>query len=163
MKKSLVLSALIGLAGAAHADLAAGQRAADFDLPGLDGAHVRMSALRGKVVLLDFWASWCGPCKEELPQLERLKASYAQKGVAIVTVNIDNDRSNAARMAKQLGITLPVALDPEKTVASRYAPPTMPSSYVIDKGGVVRYVHEGFYGAKDVERFKKELDALLAR
>jgi thiol-disulfide isomerase/thioredoxin len=122
-----------------------------------------MSALRGKVVLLDFWASWCGPCKEELPQLERLKASYADKGVAIVTVNIDNDKANAMKMAHQLRITLPVALDPEKTVASKYSPPTMPSSYLIDKTGVVRYVHEGFYGAKDVERFKKELDALLAR
>jgi thiol-disulfide isomerase/thioredoxin len=161
--RNIVCMSLLFASGVASADLSAGQRASDFDLPGLEGARVHLASLRGKVVLVDFWASWCGPCREELPELEKLKATYAGKDVAIVTVNLDNERANALKMARQLKLTLPVGLDPEKTVASKYAPPTMPSSYVVDKAGVIRFVHEGFYGSKDVQKFKHEIDQLLAR
>lgn len=160
--KRTILGFALALSATATADVSAGQRAAEFNLPSLSGGNLSLASLKGKVVLLDFWASWCGPCKEELPELEKIKAAYAAKGVAVVTVNIDKDRENAQSMVKKLKLTLAVALDPSGGTAGKYGLPTMPSSYVVDKTGVVRYVHEGFRSG-DQEKMKRELDELLAK
>jgi peroxiredoxin len=163
MRASLYVLFLLAIAVPARAEVTQGKAAEDFSLPSLDGKKVSLSSLRGKVVLVDFWASWCGPCKQELPELEKLLKGYAGKDVAIITINLDKDKANAADMAKKLKITLPVGLDPDGKVAEKYEPPTMPSSYVVDKAGVVRHRHEGFRGADDIAQFKKEIDELLAR
>jgi peroxiredoxin len=155
-----LVAALLLAAAPAFAGVAKGQRAPDFSLPTLKGGRVSLAGLRGKVVLIDFWAQWCEPCKKELPQLQKLQQEFAAKDVVILTVNIDKSRENAERLAQQLGITLQVALDPAGSVAATYDLPKMPSSFVVDKKGIVRYVHEGFEGAGDVERFRKELDEL---
>jgi cytochrome c biogenesis protein CcmG, thiol:disulfide interchange protein DsbE len=159
MKKIMLALALLS-AGVAFAGVQKGQRAPEFSLPSLKGSTVSLSSLRGKVVLIDFWAQWCEPCKKELPQLDRLAKDYAQKGVVIVAVNIDKQRDNAARMVKQLGVSLDVLLDPAGSVAGAYDLPKMPTSFVVDKKGIIRYVNEGFDGPKDVDRFKQELDEL---
>jgi peroxiredoxin len=159
MRKLWVTLALC-VAGVAFAGVQKGQRAPEFSLPSLKGDTVALSSLRGKVVLIDFWAQWCEPCKKELPQLDQLAKQYAAKGVVIVAVNIDKQRDNAERMVKQLGVSLPVLLDPAGSVAGSYDLPKMPTSFVVDKKGIVRYVNEGFDGPKDVDRFKQELDAL---
>jgi peroxiredoxin len=161
--KKLVVAATLLAAGAAFAGVQKGQRAPEFSLPSLKGATVTLASLKGKVVLIDFWAQWCEPCKKELPQLDRLAREYAQKGVVIVAVNIDKQRENAERMVKQLGVSLPVLLDPAGSVAGTYDLPKMPTSFVVDKKGIIRYVNEGFDGPKDVERFKHELDELVAK
>jgi len=158
--KKLVFAAALLTAGAAFAAVQKGQRAPEFSLPSLAGSTVTLSSMKGKVVLVDFWAQWCEPCKKELPQLDRLAKQYAQKGVVIVAVNIDKQRENAERMVKQLGVSLPVLLDPAGSVAGTYDLPKMPTSFVIDKKGIVRFVNEGFDGPKDVDRFKQELDEL---
>ena len=147
-------------AAPAWAGVGRGQRAPEFALPTLKGGRVALSSLRGKVVLIDFWAQWCEPCKKELPQLDKLARDYAGRGVVILTVNIDKQRENAERMAKQLGLALDVLLDPAGSVASTYDPAKMPTSFVVDKKGIVRFVNEGFDGPADVERFRKELDEL---
>jgi len=159
MKKTIVALSLI-VAGVAFAGVGKGQRAPEFSLPSLSGSTVALSSMRGKVVLVDFWAQWCEPCKKELPQLDKLAKDYAGKGVVVVAVNIDKQRDNAERMVKQLGVSLPVLLDPAGSVAGSYDLPKMPTSFVIDKKGIVRYVNEGFDGPKDVDRFKQELDEL---
>ncbi len=159
MKKTIVALSLL-VAGVAFAGVGKGQRAPEFSLPSLQGSTVALSSMRGKVVLVDFWAQWCEPCKKELPQLDKLAKDYAGKGVVIVAVNIDKQRDNAERMVKQLGVTLPVLLDPAGSVAGTYDLPKMPTSFVIDKKGIVRFVNEGFDGPKDVDRFKQELDEL---
>ena len=162
MKKMILALALVG-AGVAFAGVQKGQRAPEFSLPSLKGSTVALSQLRGKVVLVDFWAQWCEPCKKELPQLDRLSKEYAPKGVVVLAINIDKQRDNAERMVKQLGLTLDVLLDPAGSVAGTYDLPKMPTSFVVDKKGIVRYVNEGFDGPKDVERFKHELDELVAK
>jgi cytochrome c biogenesis protein CcmG/thiol:disulfide interchange protein DsbE len=159
MKKTIVAAALL-MAGVAFAGVGKGQRAPEFSLPSLSGSTVSLASLRGKVVLIDFWAQWCEPCKKELPQLDKLSKEYAGKGVVIVAVNIDKQRENAERMVKQLGVSLPVLLDASGSVAGSYDPPKMPSSFVVDKKGIVRFVNEGFDGPKDVDRFKQQLDEL---
>lgn len=137
-----------------------GQRAPDFSLPSLSGGKMELAHLRGRVVLVDFWAQWCEPCKRELPELEKLHRKYAQK-VVVLGISIDKQRENAARMVRQLGLTFPVLFDPAGTVAAVYDLPKMPSSYVVDARGVVRFVHEGFEGGADVTRFEHELDELV--
>jgi peroxiredoxin len=159
MKKLVGVLALL-IAGAAFAGVQKGQRAPEFSLPSLSGSKVALSSLRGKVVVVDFWAHWCEPCKKELPQLDRLGKQYAQKGVVVLAVNIDEQRGDAERMVKQLGVSMDVLLDPARSVAGTYDLPKMPTSFVIDKKGLVRYVNAGFDGAKDVDRFKQELDEL---
>ena len=159
MKMSIIALSLF-VAAAAFAGVGKGQRAPEFSLPSLKGSTVTLSSLKGKVVLIDFWAQWCEPCKKELPQLDRLSKEYAQKGVVIVAVNIDKQRENAERMVKQLGVSLQVLLDPAGSVAGTYDLPKMPTSFVVDKKGIVRFINEGFDGPKDVDRFKQELDEL---
>jgi peroxiredoxin len=144
----------------AHARVQKGQHAPNFNLPTLKGGRASLSALAGKVVVLDFWAQWCEPCKKELPELEKLSKAFAPRNVVVLSVNIDKVKDNAARLASQLGVTFDVALDPSGSVAATYDLPKMPTSFVIDRKGVVRYVHEGFEGSGDVERFRKEIDEL---
>jgi peroxiredoxin len=155
----LVVAPLVA-AVPARAAVGKGQKAPNFTLPSLRGGNVAFSSFAGKVVLLDFWAQWCEPCKRELPELEKLAREFAGRNVVVVGVNIDKLRDNAARFAQQLGLTFPVLLDPAGNVASTYELPKMPSSFLVDKKGVVRFVHEGFDGGGDVARFRKELEEL---
>ena len=162
MRNLLSLAALsLAFSSPAHANVTKGQRAPDFTLTSMSGRKVSLSGLRGKVVIVDFWAQWCEPCKKELPQLDKLNKDYAARGVVILAVNIDKERENAERLVKQLGLTLEVLLDPTGAVAASYDLPKMPTSFVVDKKGIVRFVHDGFEGSGDVERFRSELDELL--
>ena len=161
LKRGFTISALLMLSALpAFGGVTKGQKAPDFSLATLKGPTQSLAALRGKVVLVDFWAQWCEPCKKELPELDKLAKQYAGKGVVILAVNIDKQRANAEKLVKQLGVSLDVLLDPSGSVASSYDPPKMPSSFVIDKKGIVRFVNEGFDGAGDVEKFKHELEEL---
>jgi cytochrome c biogenesis protein CcmG, thiol:disulfide interchange protein DsbE len=158
----LVSSLVLAVAAPAFA-AQAGDRAADFTLKDMQGKTVKLSSLRGKVVVLDFWASWCVPCKKELPALDSLARRYAatKKDVVVVTVNIDKDRAKAQRfLASAKVVSLRCALDPDGGVASRYDLPAMPTSFVIDKNGIVRHVHAGFTPG-DEAKLAREIDALL--
>ena len=156
MKKVLALSLLV--ATPAFAKVHKGQKAPSFSLPSLRGPRVTLSALTGHVVVVDFWAQWCEPCKRELPELDKLAKALSGKAT-FVTVNIDKSRDNAQALVTQLGLSLDVLLDPSGATAATYDLPKMPSSYVIDKKGIVRFVHEG-YETGDIERFKREVDEL---
>lgn len=161
MKRTLcVLALVLGMAAPAFATVGKGQHAPDFSVPSLKGARLSLASLRGKVVLLDFWAQWCEPCKKELPELQKLSKEFAGKNVVVIGVNIDKQRDNAARLVRELGLTFPIGLDPAGSVAGTYDLPKMPSSFVIDPRGVVRYVHAGFDGAGDVAKFRQELSSL---
>ena len=160
MRSCLALGLVVALGGAAAAGVGKGQRAPEFALQTLKGGRVSLSSLRGKVVVIDFWAQWCEPCKRELPWLDKLAHEFASRDVVVLAVNLDKERGNAERLAQQLGLTLQVLLDPEGSVAASYDLPKMPSSFVVDKRGIVRYVHEGFEGVGDVERFRRELTEL---
>ncbi len=135
---------------------APGQKAAEFALPDLSGRQVILGRLRGKVVVVDFWASWCEPCQKELPELQKIADEMAPR-VMVLALNIDKDPKAAAQAARMLHLTLPVLLDPQGKVAEQYNPPKMPTSYVIDREGTLRYVHEGYDGVGDMSRLRQEL------
>lgn len=151
---------LLGLSvGAAHA-VDKGSAAPEIALTTLSGKPVKLSALKGKVVLVDFWASWCGPCRESMPFLEKLSKNYKDKGLVVLGVNIDNDVAAAKKFLKELPVSFQVVNDADKKVAKAYAPPTMPSSYIIDKQGRVHVVHAGFKRA-DADKIEAEIKSLL--
>ena len=101
---------------------------------------------KGKVVYLDFWASWCGPCRQSFPYMEHLAARYGTQGLAVVAVNLDHSRPQAEAFLKDLGVSgLEVIYDADRQLAKGFAITDMPSSVLIGRDGRVRYVHSGFF------------------
>jgi thiol-disulfide isomerase/thioredoxin len=126
------------------------------------GREIDLGAMKGKVVLLDIWASWCGPCKEELPLLDDMAARLKDKGIQFVAVSIDEEKAAAeAFLSSRPKWTLTVAHDPKGKVPELLQPPKMPTSYLIDGQGVLRYVNAGFERA-DAKKIEDRLLALAA-
>jgi len=160
---SVLLAALLSLSLALPAfALDAGQRLPEIGLTDLSGRKVDVASLQGKVVVVDFLASWCAPCKQELPVLEKLYKKYQGQGLVVVGVSVDEELSNLQGLLKQIRVSFPVVHDASKAVAGRYKPPRMPSSYVVDRKGIVRHVHAGFR-SEDAAKLEAEIKALLAQ
>jgi peroxiredoxin len=134
----------------------------DIALKDLNGKAVDPASLAGKVVVVDFWATWCAPCRESMPELEKLYKKYAAKGVAVVGVSVDKEPGAIKPFIEKLNVTFPIVHDAGHGVADKFAPPRMPSSYIVDRKGVVRYVHGGYH-AGDAAVVEKELQELLAK
>jgi thiol-disulfide isomerase/thioredoxin len=125
-------------------------------------SEIRLSARKGKVVLLDIWASWCVPCKDEMPALDDLARRLHGKGVEIIAVSIDEEREAAeAFLKKRKKWNLTLAHDPNGAVPDRLQLKTMPTSYLIDRKGVLRHVNAG-YTPGDEERLEAQIRALVA-
>jgi peroxiredoxin len=118
--------------------------APDFTLRTTAGGNLRLQEQRGQVVMVNFWATWCGPCKVEMPHLVRLYEKYRASGFQLLGVNIDDDPRNAVASATKLGITFPVLLDGDKRVSKLYDLSTMPTTLIIDRDGKLRHVHRGY-------------------
>lgn len=142
--------------------LDAGSKMPEIGLTDLSGKPVTVASLAGKVVVVDFWATWCAPCKEELPVLEKLYKKYGSKGLVVVGVSVDKDASNIKGFLKKLNVTFPIVHDANHQVSGRYQPPRMPSSYIVDRKGIVRFVHGGFR-ADDAPVFEKQILQLLGK
>jgi peroxiredoxin len=136
--------AFVVVAGSASSAIAPTTPAPDFSLHAMSGPNMRLKDQRGRVVMVNFWATWCAPCQQEMPQLNRLYQKYRSSGFVLLGVNVDDDSSKAADLATKLGITFPVLLDADKTVSKLYDVSTMPSTMLIDRDGKVRYVHRGY-------------------
>ncbi len=121
-----------------------GSTAPVFELYKLHGERVSLAQLRGRVVFLNFWATWCPPCRDELPELDRLSRSFGD-GLAILAVSIDKRRANVEKFIAEAQLdSLIIGLDPESDAVSLYDPEGMPASFLIDRRGVIRYEHIGF-------------------
>ena len=106
---------------------------------------------KGKVVYLDFWASWCGPCKFSFPYMEDLASQYGGRGLVIFADNLDHNSDKADAFLRDLGTNIPIIYDQKGVLASRYKVEDMPTSILFDRHGRVRYVHKGFYKEKEDE------------
>ncbi|MEW6705970.1 MAG: TlpA disulfide reductase family protein [Pseudomonadota bacterium] len=152
-------AALLAL-GAAIAGAVPTGPAPDFTLRTMDGPNLRLQEQRGRVVMVNFWATWCGPCRQEMPELNKLYEKYRSSGFVLLGVNVDDDTRNAASVATKLGVKFPVLLDTDKAVSKRYDLATMPSTVLIDRDGKVRYVHRGYRdGFEDL--YEKQIRELL--
>ncbi|MDQ7050873.1 MAG: TlpA disulfide reductase family protein [Enterobacterales bacterium] len=135
-------------------------KAPDFTLKSRDGKNVRLSDLRGQVVLLNFWASWCGPCRQEMPILDQLQTKYSQAGFSVLGVNLDAKSAKAIKYLKDTPVNFTVLYDPQGKVSEQYGVQAMPSTVIIDRDGNVRYLHKGFK-AGYTEKYHKQIKALL--
>jgi len=124
-------------------------------------ADLDLNAYRGKVVYLDFWASWCGPCKQSFPWMENLKDTYGRQGLAVIAVNLDMDRADADKFLDRFRPTFEVRFDPKGELAALYKVRAMPSSVLIDRHGVARFTHEG-YRPVDGAAYETQVQELLA-
>ncbi len=157
----VAFAALIAFAATtAPAALAPANPAPDFTLHAMDGPNLRLKEQRGRVVMVNFWATWCGPCRQEMPQLNRLYEKYKASGFVLLGVNVDDDQRKAAEIAAKLGVTFPVLLDTDKTVSKLYDVSTMPSTVIIDRDGKVRYVHRGYLTGYE-DNYEKQIRELL--
>ncbi|MDQ2927522.1 MAG: TlpA family protein disulfide reductase [Pseudomonadota bacterium] len=134
--------------------------APDFTLRTMNGPNMRLQEQRGRVVMVNFWATWCGPCRQEMPQLNRLYEKYHAAGFVLLGVNVDDDQQKAAEVAGKLGVTFPVLLDSDKLVSKLYDLSTMPSTVIIDRDGNVRYVHRGYLTGYE-DSYEKQIRELL--
>ncbi len=114
----------------------------------------------GKVVLVDIWATWCEPCKKSFPKLQDLHVKYKSMGLDIVALSADDEKDGIAAFAKQYGAKFPVCWDESKKVIKKYEPKTMPSTYILDKTGKVRFTHSGYHEGEEAE-IEKEIKSLL--
>jgi peroxiredoxin len=128
-----------------------------------NGAALSTRELRGHVVVLDFWATYCAPCKASFPKLEQLNAKYAASGLSVVGISEDEpeDKPKVQSFAAAYGARFAIAWDGDKAIARAYRPETMPSTFVIDRKGVVRYAHVGFREGDEIE-LEREVQELLA-
>lgn len=116
--------------------------APELSLQTLDGQEVTLASLRGRVVLVNFWASWCPPCRAEMPAMQRIHEAYESQGLTVLAVNstIQDSQTEAARFAAQNGLTFPIPLDMDGQTARRYAVRSLPTSFFIGRDGLIREV-----------------------
>jgi len=122
--------------------------------------ELSLASLRGKIVYLDFWASWCGPCRVSFPQLEQLRQELGPRGFEVLAVNVDEQESDALHFLQELPVTYPVVRDGSGETPGNYGILGMPTGYLIDRKGVVRLVHQG-YRKSDGEALRAAVIELL--
>ncbi|TNE76997.1 MAG: TlpA family protein disulfide reductase [Gammaproteobacteria bacterium] len=142
--KSLLAAFLLACgAGASQAE-ALDVAAPDFTLKSRSGENLRLEDHRGQVVMLNFWASWCGPCRQEMPLMNDIYGQYKDLGFTILAVNVDENREEALRFLESVPVNYPILYDPESQVSELYQVQAMPTTVMIDRNGQARYIHYGF-------------------
>jgi len=160
--KNLALGLLVSVVAATSLASSGleGQVAPDFALKSSSGENMRLSEFRGDVVMINFWATWCGPCRQEMPLLDELYTRYERVGFNLLGVNIDDDSRRAMQMIEELGVNFPVLFDARKEVSKLYEVEAMPVTVLVDREGNVRYVHHG-YKAGYEEKYLDQVRSLL--
>jgi peroxiredoxin len=158
--RHLLLSLVAALSFAAHAVVTPQAVAPDFTLRSAEGRNLRLNEQRGQVVLVNFWATWCGPCRQEMPHLNRLYDKYKSSGFTLLGVNIDDDPRTAASTAARMGLRFPVLLDADKAVSRLYDLGSMPATVLIDRDGKVRFLHRGYREGME-EAYERQIRELV--
>ncbi|MFT4631458.1 MAG: peroxiredoxin [Candidatus Pseudothioglobus sp.] len=160
-------SAIIGLllsasfySPAGLAEPASGE-APDFTLASHRGPNMRLQEQRGDVIMLNFWASWCGPCRIEMPILDELHERFEVAGFKVIGVNVDSEPAKAERLLSELNLQFPILFDPKGDVSERYKVEAMPSTLLIDRDGQIRYRHEGYKPGYE-ELYRAEISELIS-
>ena len=158
---SVLLACFLSFAGANLANASAVQGLApNFTLKTLTGKNLKLSEMTGNVVLINFWASWCGPCREEMPLLNALHKKYEQLGFTVLGVNVEEDVKNARGFLKNFPVNFPVLLDTTNKVSKQYNVLAMPTTVVVDRDGNMRYLHKG-YKPGDEKKYQQMVKKLV--
>ncbi|MGA2764476.1 MAG: TlpA disulfide reductase family protein [Spirochaetia bacterium] len=137
--------------------------AEDFTLANLDGSKASLSSFKGKVVFLSFWATWCGPCKQELPSIEALYQKLSSRGLVVLAVDIAEEKGKVAQFVKANSLTFPILLDGNASVGSSWGANSIPTNYLLDRSGRVIARIVGFDGTDWTSRSRMDLfDKILS-
>ncbi|WP_416306161.1 TlpA disulfide reductase family protein [Neptunicella sp. SCSIO 80796] len=135
-------------------------QATDFTLKSQSGDNLRLAEMRGNIVLINFWASWCAPCRKELPYLEEIQQEFQDLGFTVLAVNIDEDSAKANNLLSDIPVSFPVVLDPTGKVSKLYEVAAMPTTVFIDRDGNQRLIHPG-YKQGDEQKYRKIIKTLI--
>lgn len=139
---------------------AGGAAAPDFTLKSRTGENLKLSEYRGQVVMINFWASWCGPCRQEMPLLNDLYRRYHKLGFTLLGVNLDQERDQALALLEKIPVSFPILFDPEGKVSELYQVAAMPTTVILDRGGHVRHVHKGYLPGYE-DKYQQQIRSLL--
>lgn len=158
---SLILLGSLSFTAVGPANAAAGSGPApNFTLKSLSGKNMKLSEMAGNVVLINFWASWCGPCREEMPLLNALHKKYEPLGFTVLGVNVEEQADNARGFLKDFPVDFPVLLDSRNQVSKMYKVIAMPTTVVVDRDGNMRFLHKG-YKPGDEKKYRKMVKKLV--
>jgi len=157
--KTLILSAGLLLSVNSFA-AAIGGVAPDFTLKSKSGKNIKLSEHRGDVIMINFWASWCGPCRQEMPALEQLYKRYKDLGFVILGVNIDEDSNKAISMLNKIPVSFPILFDNNKKISDLYDVKAMPTTYLVDRNGNFRHLYKAYKPGYEL-KYAKQIKALV--
>ena len=156
LTKSLLASFFFIATSASALEL--GQVAPDFTLKSMAGTNLNLTEQRGKIIVINFWASWCGPCRKEMPVLQKFYEKYQDLGVSVWGVNVEQENQAGRDFLADLNLTFPILFDETNTISASYQVEAMPTTIIIDRDGVVRYAFQGYkpgYEKKYAKAIKK--------
>jgi thiol-disulfide isomerase/thioredoxin len=131
-----------------------------FELPTRAGGRISLESLRGQVVMINFWASWCGPCRQEFPALDQIYRKYGPMGFSLIAVNVESDPTDAERFLAKVPVSFPIAYDRDNVVSGEYGVSAMPTTLIVDRKGQVRWLHRA-YKPGDEDEYLNQIRAML--
>lgn len=134
--------------------------APDFTLDSASGENIRLSDYIGEVVMINFWASWCGPCRQEMPLLEALHEKYNMMGFTMLGINLDEKRADADALLAQIPVSFPILFDPESKISRLYNVKAMPTTILLDRDGNLRFLHKGYQSGFE-DKYEADIKALI--
>ena len=140
---AIILAMGLLVSSLATADVS-GTTAPDFTLKSRSGENIRLEYLRGEVIMLNFWASWCGPCRQEMPHMDAIEEEFRDYGFRVLAVNVDQNRDDAKRFLESVPVDFAILWDHDSTVSELYDVQAMPTTVMIDRNGQARHVHHGY-------------------
>lgn len=153
-RMGVILTMTLLFSAVAKAEVLEGM-APDFTLKSRSGENVKLSEHRGEVVMINFWASWCAPCRQEMPLLEEMYKKYSDLGFVLLGVNVEEDSSKATELLRDIPVSFPVLYDNKNEVTKLYKVVAMPSTVMVDRDGNMRYLHRGYLPGYEAEYIKQ--------
>ena len=154
-----LLAALVAVAWSASATDGS-PPAPEFKLVNRAGGEVSLSSLKGQVVMINFWASWCGPCRQEFPALDQIYSKYKPMGFQMVGINVESEKTDAEHFLGKTPVSFPILFDPENKVSGSYGVNAMPTTFLVDRQGKLRWQHRA-YKPGDEAKYIEQIRAML--
>ncbi len=154
LKIFLLLALFSGLT--LFSEIASAQKAPDFAI----SESQRLSDFKGQVIYLDFWASWCKPCRKSFPWMNHIQEKYAELGFKVITINLDKKSDLMNKFLQKYPANFVIVTDPQSNIAEQYQIQSMPSSYIIDSNGEIKFSHRGFFEKKR-DQYQQQIESLL--